>query len=346
MKIIHTADIHLDSPLCGVADSVMRRRELLNALANMSTYAQNSGVQAIIVAGDLFDDKFVTPQTITSVAQIISESSASWYVLQGNHGDATPYLQLKKQCKKVNYFGNDWTSYDLGSGVVLTGRELGTNDAYYWQKLSLNPQNFNILVLHGDVDDTSYGEIDKKAIAREPIQYVALGHRHAFAEHKFGRVFGTYSGVLEARGFDELAKTGFVELDTDTKKLTFVSHPIRRVETLKIDVTNVTTEYQLETLIDDSVANISTNNYLNVVFCGQLQDDVRLESVANAKLQNRFFALRIQNATAVKQDLEKLKAEVSLRGEFVKLALNITDETERNEVLRLGLLALSGEDIV
>ncbi|MCX4286110.1 MAG: metallophosphoesterase, partial [Clostridia bacterium] len=60
MKIIHTADIHLDSPLSGVKDSKRRRFELLTALANMSEYANNYGVQAIIVAGDLFDDKYTS----------------------------------------------------------------------------------------------------------------------------------------------------------------------------------------------------------------------------------------------------------------------------------------------
>ena len=345
MKIIHTADIHLDSPLCGVADSRQRRAELLLALSNMSKYANNSGVKAIIIAGDLFDDQFVTAQTITSVAQIVAESNAAWYVLRGNHGDMSPYMELKRQCPAVNFFGEEWTNYDLGENVALTGRELGVNDAEHWQKLSLNPQNFNILVLHGDIDDDTYGQIDKKAISAQPIQYVALGHRHAFAKHSFGRVAGAYSGVLEARGFDELAPAGFVVLDTNAKKLEFVSHPIRRVETLQIDVSAVTTEFQLESLIDDSVSKVSADNYLNVVFCGQLAENVRLDAVASAKLKNRFFALRMQNNTTPKFDVEELKKEVSLRGEFVKLALALPDETQRNEVLRLGLLALSGEEL-
>lgn len=344
MKIIHTADIHLDSPVLGVADSRARRAELLRALADMSKYATSSGVGAIIVAGDLFDDKFVSPQTVASVAKIISDSSARWYVLRGNHGDVSPYRELAKQCQNVNFFGDDWTSYDLGDAVIC-GRELGSNDAAYWQKLTLDQTRFNVLVLHGDVDDGSYGDIDKKAIAAQPIKYVALGHRHAFCQHKFGSVSGAYSGVLEARGFDELAPAGFVLLDTETGKFNFVTHPIRRIETRVIDVSAVSTEYELETLIDDSVATVSTNNYLNAVFCGALSDGIRLEAVAAEKLKNRFFALRIQNNTTVKHDLDKLKKEVSLRGEFVKLALQIPDETERNEVLRLGLLALSGEEL-
>ena len=36
MKIIHTADIHLDSPLSQVGDSAVRRHELLRAVADMA----------------------------------------------------------------------------------------------------------------------------------------------------------------------------------------------------------------------------------------------------------------------------------------------------------------------
>ena len=74
MKFIHTADIHLDSPLVGVADAKQRRYELLQALSDMSDYADNNGIGAIVVAGDLFDDKFATLSTVKSVADIIGKS--------------------------------------------------------------------------------------------------------------------------------------------------------------------------------------------------------------------------------------------------------------------------------
>ena len=43
MKIIHTADIHLDSPLSQVKDPVKRRYELLQALANLSVFCNYCG---------------------------------------------------------------------------------------------------------------------------------------------------------------------------------------------------------------------------------------------------------------------------------------------------------------
>lgn len=341
MKIIHTADIHLDSPLSGVKETGARRHELLMALSNLSEYANNNGVSAIIVAGDLFDDNFTTPQTVQSVADIVKTSSATWFVLRGNHGGSAPYNKLQQLCP-VRFFGDDWTYYNLDN-VTICGRELGNDDASYWGKLSLDASRYNIVVLHGDVDDDGYGHVDKRALASSGARYVALGHRHAFAEHRFGSVRACYSGVLEARGFDEVADTGFVEIDTDTDKIRFVPQAIRSVVTKRIDVTNVTSDVALQRVVADAVADVSPRNYLNVVFCGTLTDGLHVELVARQTLKDRFFSLRIKDETRSGVDWQSLVQEISLRGEFVKLAMEVQDEKLRDEILKLGLSALNGE---
>lgn len=342
MKIIHTGDIHLDSPLVGVKNPEARRHELLTALAGMSEYANNNGISAIVVAGDLFDDQSTTTQTIHSVADIIKTSKADWFVLRGNHGGSAPYDKLRDLCSKIHFFGNDWTYYSLGN-VTISGRELGNEDVNKWGELSLDKSRYNIVVLHGDVDDDSYGVIDKRILANSGVKYVALGHRHAFAEHKFGSARACYCGVLEARGFDETTDTGFVEIDTDTDKLRFVRQAIRSVITKRIDVTNANSDIALQRVITDAVADVSPRNYLNVVFCGTLNDGLHLGMVAKQILDDRFFALRIKDETQSKLDLQALAQEISLRGEFVKLAMEIQNVKLRDEILKLGLSALSGE---
>ena len=341
MKIIHSADIHLDSPLAGVKDSALRRHELLVALLNLSEYANNNGVSAIIIAGDLFDDSFTTTQTVESVAEIVKTSSAEWFVLRGNHGGRTSYDKLKQICPKIHFFGDSWTAYNLDS-VTICGRELGQNDVEQWGRLSLDASRYNILVLHGDIDDASYGLIDKRTLSNCGARYVALGHRHTFAEYKFGSVRACYSGVLESRGFDELTETGFVEIDTDTDKIRFVKQAIRSLITKRIDVSNITTDIALQRAISDAVADVSPHNYLNIVFCGASPGDLHLETVAKQQLSDRFFALRIKDETTARVDLSALTQEISLCSEFVKLAMGVKDEKLRDEVVKLGLAALSG----
>lgn len=344
MKIIHTADIHLGSPLVGVADPSMRRMELVSALQRLSDYADRGGVAAVIVAGDLFDDKFASAHTVASVADIIQHSRASWFVLRGNHGGAEPYALLHKLCPQVCFFGDDWTCYSL-QNVTLCGRELGNDDREHWQTLQLDPRRYNIVVLHGDVDDPTYGFVDKNALASSNAAYVALGHRHAFAEMKFGNVRACYSGVPEPRGFDERAPTGFVEIDTDSDKIRFVKQSLRTVEAKRLDVSNITSDVALERALTEAVRGVNPGSYLDFVFCG-VCGDLHPMLVAKRTLSGQFFALRVRDETRPAVDIAALNGEVSLKSEFVKLAMStISDEQMLNDVLKLGLAALNGEEL-
>lgn len=340
MKILHTADVHLDSPLTGVAQGNVRRRELLKAFLEMAKYCDNNGIGAVIVAGDLFDDKFTMPITVETVAQIINNSAAQWYLLQGNHGNAEPYRMLEKLCSNVHLFGRQWTAYQL-DGVCIVGRELGDNDAEYWRTFSPPANCYTVLTLHGDVANADYGLIDKKAIAASGVNYVALGHRHAFEVFKWGRTVACYSGVPEIRGFDETS-SGFVVLDTDTDTYKFIPRYIRRVENVKVDLSSAQNQLDVERLVLDGVAGVNVDNYINLQLEGSVEEGLNVRQIAQERLDGKFFALRIDDNTGIRLDLQKIAKEVSLRGEFVKLAEEIQDERIKEEVLKMGFAALKG----
>ena len=55
----------------------------------------------------------------------------------------------------------------------------------------------------------------------------------------------------------------------------------------------------------------------------------------------------MQDNTTVAYDVEQLAAEISLRGEFVRLVQRtITDKNAQEEALKLGLRALKGEELL
>lgn len=344
MKIIHTADVHLDSPISGTSDPKQRRYELLRALREISDYADNNGVEAVIVAGDLFDGRSVSESTLKSVSDIINGSKADWFVLRGNHGDVSPYEKLLALSPKIKTFKSDWTFYNAGN-VTVCGRELGERDEENWAKLALDDNRYNIIVIHGDIDDDSYGFIDKKAISSTNAKYVALGHRHCFSPLKFGRVKGCYCGTPEARGFDELEQTGFVLIDTEKDDVRFVPRSIRRVVSKEIDVSSVPSDIALERKIMDAAADVDSRNYLNLVFVGE-NSGLRIETAAKI-LDGRFFALRIDDRSVFKTDMKSLLQEVSLRGEFARLVVSSEESDEvKAAVLKLGLSAINGEELL
>ena len=63
MKIIHCADLHLDSKMTANLSKEQakeRKMEILRTFSRMVDYAAKNGVKVIIIAGDLFDTRNVS----------------------------------------------------------------------------------------------------------------------------------------------------------------------------------------------------------------------------------------------------------------------------------------------
>ena len=74
MKIIHCADVHLDSRMLrhlSKEQAKERRNEILNTFGQMVTYAAKNDVEAIIIAGDLFDTSMISVTTRNYVRDLI-----------------------------------------------------------------------------------------------------------------------------------------------------------------------------------------------------------------------------------------------------------------------------------
>lgn len=63
MKIIHCADLHLDSNMTSNLTKEKaneRKAELLATFERMVTYAKNNDIHIILIAGDLYDKKNIS----------------------------------------------------------------------------------------------------------------------------------------------------------------------------------------------------------------------------------------------------------------------------------------------
>ena len=63
MKIIHCADLHLDSQMTANLTKEQareRKREILRTFTRMVEYASKNDVRVILIAGDLFDTRSVS----------------------------------------------------------------------------------------------------------------------------------------------------------------------------------------------------------------------------------------------------------------------------------------------
>ena len=89
MKIIHCADLHLDSKLTSNLSKEQareRKNEILRTFTRMVDYAENNEVRAILIAGDLFDTRTISATARNLVRDtIIAHPAIDFFYLKGNH---------------------------------------------------------------------------------------------------------------------------------------------------------------------------------------------------------------------------------------------------------------------
>ena len=245
MKFIHTADIHLDSPLRGLssypdAPAERLRTATRDAFHNLVSSAIDEQVDFMVIAGDVYDGDWKDFNTgLFFVRQMgrLRQAGIRVYVLYGNHdaeSEMTRGLNLPDnvsvfQSRKADTFRMD----DLK--VALHGRSF---------KVAATTENllpgypepvagwFNLGVLHtaleGNSEHAKYAPCSVAELQAKGYQYWALGHVH---EHWIQRGDTTiaYPGNLQGRHIRELGARGALLITVDGGEIT-------EVDRLKVDV--------------------------------------------------------------------------------------------------------------
>ena len=157
MKIIHCADLHLDSQLnthLSIEKRKERRSELLHSFRRMIQYAREHQIEAVLIAGDLFDGNIVSETAARTVKQIIRDyPEICFYYLRGNHDNQAVFQEKDDLPDNLRLFHNSWQYYaQMGKRgqVVIAGAELNReNQDQLFDQLFLHPDGVNIVMLHG-----------------------------------------------------------------------------------------------------------------------------------------------------------------------------------------------------
>jgi len=356
MKIIHTADLHLDSKMqsnLSKEKALERKKELILTFERMVEFAKSNNVEVIIIAGDMFDSERVTIKTKERVFNIIKESpQIDFLYLSGNH-DEENFLSQIEEYDNLKFFGSDWTKFEY-SNVVISGIKNQSSNKFVYDSLDLEPDKLNIVVMHGQIlkynlkDDSEKVNLTK--LKNKNIDYLALGHIHSFEIDELDtRGKYCYSGTLEGRGFDECGDKGFVLLNAKENKLSyeFIKFAKRTLHTIEFDVTNKKDWFVIEREIIEKTLEIDKQDLIKVVLKGKfnLELEKQIEHLTT-KLNDLFFFAKIKDESSLEIKKEDYENDVSLKGEFIRTVLSSTlKEEEKEQVILIGLKALSGEEI-
>ena len=352
MKLVHLADLHLGSEMSAhlsPAKAQARRGEICTAFLRAVEYADGIGAQAVLIAGDAFDTALPLRRDKEFFYGIIRDfSHITFFYLKGNHDGAEKVEELPN----LKTFGKEWTSYDLGDGVCVSGIELcEENSTTYYADLHLDFAKKNIVMLHGQVaGSVGLEQIHLRSLENKGIDYLALGHIHAYSTGKIdGRGVYAYAGCLEPRGFDEFGAKGFITLDTEGQGVahSFVENSQRSVEEVTVDVSGCKDFAQVFRKVDGALT-VDADDMPRIYLVGEV--DMETDGLAEMvwrQLSGKYFAISVKDRTTKALDLEKYKGQVSLEGEFVRVVManSTLDERQKKQVISLGLKALSGEKL-
>ena len=363
LKFIHAADFHLDSAFAALPprQAAARRRESRELPRRLANYADQNGIDLVLLAGDLFDSAAAYRDTAESLSAALGQMNAQVYIAPGNHdwyGPGSPYLTVRWP-ENVHIFTQPqltamaWLEKNLViHGAAFTGPE--QPEGFLSGFTAPADGKIHIGLLHGEIDpaEARYDPIRREEIAASGLAYLALGHIHKRMEPlTYGKTLCAWPGCPEGLGFDELGEKGFYSgtiADDGKVSLAFVPFARRRYEILTVDVTGRDPRAAIEAALPAETAQ----DLYRILLTGETgEGGISLETLKET-LTDRFYALELRDQTRLAEDLWARAEEDSLRGLFLKdlkAQLNRSQtEEERQRVTmaaRFGLAALDHRDL-
>lgn len=369
MKILHIADVHLDSPFsaCDPAKSEKRRAELRESFASAMRFAREEGVSLVLIAGDLFDYGFATKKTADMLAALFSEMPEIKIVISPGNHDAYIKGGVYKSVsfpENVFIFENEELSRfefpELGAdvyGYAFTSERLETSPLA--GKRACDNGRLKLLCIHCDTRSpiSRYAPVSREDIAAFGADYAALGHVHNPGEPEYaGECLAAYSGCLFGRSFDETGKKGaiLVEYDPETKKISAEKKILAKghYEIEELDVTGAESDREVAAKIGELVKErgYGEDTALRVILSGAVTPSYIPVTDTMEKEDFGLFSLEVKDGTDPVYAADSLEGDMTLRGEvwrILKEKMNSGSQEEREtakRALRYALAALDGRD--
>lgn len=373
IKILHTGDIHLDSPFSGldVRRAETRKNELRAAFVTMMNWAKKNEVDIILIAGDLFDSEFVTRETIGLIVREAKNCPAEIFIVAGNHdpiSDSSVYVKDGIFPENVHIFRTDKlekVSIDR-LGVDVYGYSFMSKYLYENPVIGHtvdDPEHFNILIGHADTRsaDSPYCPINEDLIRAFGADYTALAHLHNAPEpRRVGDAAWAFCGCLEGRDFGECGPKGalFVEAEKEGGRPKISARRLRfsrrRYEREDLVIDGATSGEEILDMINSFIEEreYGEETLLSLTLRGRVPSTLVINVDEIASKVSGLFFFELADATSPEEERDDLLADSTVRGQFyreLEPLLSSANEDVRQigeRALRYGLAALSGENIV
>jgi len=276
MKFIHCADIHLDTPLQGLAQYPGApiseiRNATRRAFEKLLDFAVSERVNFVVIAGDLYDTglkSFESALFFNKKMSRLKDAGIAVYLIHGNHDAASKLIKQLRPPKNVHVFRatEPQTFRNDELRVALHGQSFSTPEVR--EDLATGypppvPGFFNIGVLHtnltGISEHANYAPCSLETLMTKGYQYWALGHVHN-RQVLSSDPFIVYPGNIQGRHGKEqgekscelvtVSDTGVVSLETvPTSVVPWFEEKIETSDCQTVDEIYEKIRAQLEVLV-------------------------------------------------------------------------------------------------
>ena len=333
MKLLHAADLHLDSAFAGLPEekAALCRQESRDILRRMVDWANDHEADVMLLAGDLFDSDRLYSQTARTLALTLGRFRGRIFLAPGNHDFYAPgsgYSAVEWP-ENVHIFTSrtpqtvllpEWNASVTGTAFT-TAEEW---EPFAGAAFAGSEAAVRLGVVHGEVTrgESKYRAISPAEIGKTDLTYLALGHVHRYGGvQRAGTTAYAYPGCLPGRGFDETGDKGFLfgDVTAEGADLEFVPFARRRYQSVTADVTDCDPAEAVRQALEGELAGLCAS-------------------------------LTLTDETYPEEDVWARCGEDSLRGLFLqdlREQYAAADEEGKKQVLRaarFGLAALDNRD--
>lgn len=367
-RILHIADVHLDMAFIG-ADANLgsrRREQLREAFERSLQLAQERRVDALCIAGDLYEDGRSGPDRAAYLRRVLGAlAPMRVFISPGNHDPFTPasiYQQIAQTSDNVFIFGRRaFSPTKLADGITLWGfaHEHDVDHDPAFSGFRCEGAGTHLLLFHGS---------DRERIppGQDPIapftsgEIERTGAQHAMVGHFHGMMQGTryaYPGSLEPHNFaqDGRHTAALVTIEDGAVDTEFIDVNRVRYDDVEFDVASFGDSAALTDALRERLAvdrDPSNTVYSRVRLIGASQPTLDLDAgTIESDLREGFAGTVVRDESAAFDYDAILREGRTVRSEFVremqeKIASASDEERPVFEnALRFGMLAFSGRKI-
>ena len=245
LKILHAADLHLDSLFAGFSEAQRQllRQQQKSLPGKIADLCRREGCDLMLLAGDIFDGQ-PSRDSIDILKEALARCGVPVFISPGNHdfcASGGPWL-AETWPENVHVFTGALESAvleDLSCRVYGAGFRSMDCPPLLEGFHAEGEEQYKIAVLHGDPTqrESPYNPVTAGQVKASGLTYLALGHIHKAGAFRAGNTLCVWPGCPMGRGWDETGDKGVcvVTLE-DEAKVQAVSLDTIRFYDLEADV--------------------------------------------------------------------------------------------------------------